>query len=185
METTRSEIRSQPPAKRVNCTNCAEQCLNALHRWEWTQVPTGLHKAPLPYALFHHGYATMNKTLGHVRPGTEDDWCVSSLGPMPFPCSEIYVPTVEAQRDFTGTPLRVLGAKASGGKHLPSSLTHTYTQILIPTYVCWALHLRHRHICRHIHKSLVQNGCNLAPGEPAHCLWPPLSLPSGSSRASC
>lgn len=63
------EIRSQPPAKRVNCSSSAEQCWNALHCWEWTQVPTGLDKAPLPYAFFHDGCATMKKTLGHVRPG--------------------------------------------------------------------------------------------------------------------
>lgn len=103
--------RSQPPARRLKCTDCAEHVLNALHRWEWTQVPTEFDKAPLRNAFFRRGYATMNKTLGHVRPGCEEDWCVSSLGPMAFPCGEMYVPTVEAQRDFTGTPLGVLGAK--------------------------------------------------------------------------
>lgn len=59
-----------PPSK-VNLTNCAEQSLNVLYRWERTQVPTGLHKAPLLYAFFCHGYATMNETFGHVRPGWE------------------------------------------------------------------------------------------------------------------
>lgn len=43
---------------------------------------------------------------------------------MAFPCGEMYVPTVAAQRDFTGTPLRVLGAEASGGKRLPPTQIH-------------------------------------------------------------
>ena len=43
----------------------------------------------------------------------------------------------------------------------------------------------HTHTHRPTHKSLAQNGCNLAPGEPARRPQPLLSLPSGSSGASC
>lgn len=43
---------------------------------------------------------------------------------MAVPCGEMYVPTVVAQWDVTGTPLRVLGAKASGGKPLPPTQTY-------------------------------------------------------------
>lgn len=125
------EIRLPPPAKQVNFINCAEQSLNVFYHWEWTQVPTGFHKAPLLYAFFCHGYATMNKTFGHVRPGRGEDWCVSSFGAMASPCGEMYVPAVAAQRELTGTPLRVLGVKASGGK------------CLVPTWT-------HMHICKHM-----------------------------------
>lgn len=56
----------------------------------------------------------MNKTLGHVRPGKTD----VSLRLQALSCSELYLPTAAAQQDFAGTPLRLLGAMASGGKPL-------------------------------------------------------------------
>lgn len=43
---------------------------------------------------------------------------------MAFPCGEMYVPTVVTQQDFTGTPLTLLGAKASVAKLLPPIQTH-------------------------------------------------------------
>lgn len=64
------------------------------------------------------------------------------------------------------------------GKHI-SANTHTHTPDTIYGF--------HTHVCIKTYKGLLQNGCNLAPGEPAHCPRPLLSLPSGSSRlaASC
>lgn len=187
-ETTCSKIRLQPPAKRVNCTNCAEHSLNALHRWEWTQVPTGLHKAPLPYAFFCYAYATMNI----------DTWaCQASLG------GRLMHPIISIN-DFSlwrdvwsccGGPAGPYWhpAKSSGSKGIwwkmssSSPKTHwgIHNPILTLTYAFWDLHLRvHTHIRSHEDKSLAQNGSYQAPGEPAQRPWPLLSLPSGSSRTS-
>lgn len=190
-ETAHREIRPQPPTKRVHCTNCAEQTLNALHCWEWTQVPTGLHKAPLPYAFFRHGYATMNKTLGHVKQGWEEDWCVSSLGRIAFPCGEMYVPTVKAQRDFAGTPLSS-GSEGIWCKTSPSSSelewpnkeVHRYPNKHLIISLCADVYILDR-MHTHVERDTKPGANRVHCGELSCRSWPLLSLPSGSSSAGC
>lgn len=137
-ETTRSETRSQPPAKRVNCTDCDEQSLNALLCWEWTQVPTGLHKAPLPHTFFFHGCATMNIDIwacqGSLR-GRLMCFIIRSAGLSPW---RVCVPTVAAQRDFPGTPLRVLGVEASGWTDHSDLLIDSQKHTDLPLCVLWS-----------------------------------------------
>lgn len=84
-------------------------------------------------------------------------------------------------------------AKSSGSESIWCKMSccrldsHAYMQTHLVLGVCANTPVLqyNTHIWRRTNKSMAQNGCNLATGEPAHCLWPLLSLPSGSSGASC